>query len=54
MIDDAEDLAAALRKQGGDVTVVHQQDGIHRQPTWAAMLPATRATSSRAEKGLVR
>lgn len=40
VIDDAEDVAAALRKQGGDVTVVHQQDGIHRQPTWAAMLPA--------------
>lgn len=40
VIDDAQDLAAALRSQGGDVTVVRQQDGIHRQPTWAAMLPA--------------
>ena len=40
VLDDAEDLAAALRVQGGDVTVVRQQDGMHRQPTWAAMLPA--------------
>ena len=40
VIDDANELAALLRERGGnDVVVVELPGGIHRQNSWAEMLP---------------
>ena len=39
VIDDANDVAALLRKGGTHVDVVELKDGEHRQWAWAAMLP---------------